>query len=94
MAKTASIQISVTDEQVRQVLARLILDDDKAFRVWRFHQAPAEYRALSRHGGDEDFVVVGPAGSSDADYIADRLTVCGCEQHTVGALDVYITAHA
>lgn len=91
---TTSIQLSVTDEQVRQVLARLVIDDDKACRVWRFDDAPAEYRALSRHGGDEDYIVVGPTGSGDADQIAYRLTVCASECHRVGALDVYITAHA
>lgn len=28
--------------------------------VWRFHEAPGEIRALSRHGGDEDWVALLP----------------------------------
>jgi hypothetical protein len=31
-------------------------------RVWRFHDAPREMRALSHHGGDEDWVAHVPVG--------------------------------
>jgi hypothetical protein len=34
-------------------------------RVWRFEDAPEEYRALSEHGGDEDWVALVPAGLAD-----------------------------
>ena len=29
--------------------------------VWRFRQAPEEYKALSGHGGDEDYLALVPA---------------------------------
>lgn len=29
-------------------------------KVWVFHEAPAEYRALSTNGGDEDYLVLIP----------------------------------
>lgn len=29
-------------------------------KVWAFHDAPAEYRALSDNGGDEDYLVLIP----------------------------------
>ncbi len=32
--------------------------DPKAVVVWRFDEAPAELRVLSRHGGDEDWLAV------------------------------------
>lgn len=31
-----------------------------AITVWRFDDAPAEYRALSPHGGDEDWLALVP----------------------------------
>jgi hypothetical protein len=30
--------------------------------VWRFDDAPEEFRALSTHGGDEDWIAVFPVG--------------------------------
>jgi len=30
--------------------------------VWPFHEAPAELRALSSSGGDEDWVILVPTG--------------------------------
>lgn len=29
-------------------------------KIWAFHDAPAEYRALSSHGGDEDYLALIP----------------------------------
>ncbi len=31
-------------------------------KVWRWRDAPEDYRALSRHGGDEDWVALIPKG--------------------------------
>lgn len=33
----------------------------EAIRVWRFDDAPAEWQALSEHGGDEDWLAHVPA---------------------------------
>jgi hypothetical protein len=38
---------------------------DRTIRVWRFKDAPEEYRAQSQHGGDEDWVARIPAGYPD-----------------------------
>ena len=32
------------------------MDDSRMIRVWRFHDAPQEWRDLSEHGGDEDWL--------------------------------------
>lgn len=62
--------------------------------VWLWREAPAEYRALSRHGGDEDYVIVCPANDQIGQQLADRLMVCDYEKHHYLGRDVYITAHA
>jgi len=33
----------------------------KSIRIWRFDDAPKEYRDMSRNGGDEDWVAVVPS---------------------------------
>lgn len=35
--------------------------EKEAIWVWRFEDAPEEYRALSRNGGDEDWLAVVPS---------------------------------
>lgn len=39
--------------------------DPRMIRVWRFHDAPADLRALSEHGGDEDWLALIPAPLAD-----------------------------
>jgi hypothetical protein len=34
-------------------------------KVWRFHDAPPEYKELSNHGGDEDWLALVPPGYSN-----------------------------
>lgn len=50
---------------------------DGAIRVWRFWSAPPEYRALSNHGGDEDWVAHLPAGEEEPAW-ADTGSSFGC----------------
>ena len=38
-----------------------VVQSEKCFRIWAWRDAPAEYRALSTHGGDEDWVLHIPA---------------------------------
>jgi hypothetical protein len=38
---------------------------DRTIQVWRWEDAPAEYRALSPHGGDEDWVARIPPRFTD-----------------------------
>ncbi len=65
--------------------------------VWRFENAPEEYRKLSQHGGDEDWVAVIPAGEVRP-YWTDSGSGFGCcdvSEHRLedGRL-VLIGAHA
>jgi len=36
------------------------VDQDKIILVWSFYDAPEEYRSLSPHGGDEDWLAFIP----------------------------------
>ena len=38
---------------------------DKTIMVWRFHDAPNEFQALSDHGGDEDWLAFVPTTLGD-----------------------------
>ena len=91
----------------REALAALTLSvaalraakvDDGAIRVWRFHDAPPELRALSNHGGDEDWLALVPAGFDDWIPWADSGTSFGCcsvSEHVLdGGARVLIGAHA
>ena len=67
--------------------------------VWRFEDAPAEYRALSKHGGDEDWVALVPAVYADAwiGWMVEGTPFGCCEVsvHPLGNGDtVRIGAHA
>lgn len=79
----------------------LLADEDvrvlPVMQVWRFDDAPEELRRLSRHGGDEDWVVMVPAGYEPvtAMNLVERLTVSDSEVHIQpDGSAVYITAHA
>lgn len=60
---------------------------------WKF--APGEYRELSTHGGDEDWVIVCDDSVDDAVSleIVDRITYFAQRVEYNGRI-VYITAHA
>lgn len=63
-------------------------------KVWRFADAPKEYRELSEHGGDEDWVIFVP--DTLADEYLDWLEsyVHYSEPQQVDGGNLYITAHA
>ncbi len=55
-------------------------------KVWRFHEAPEEYQALSPHGGDEDWVALIPTSSNPNDYYpwmekGSPFGVCDVSEH-------------
>lgn len=84
-------------ERLRAKLAPIETRDRFAIVVWHFHDAPEELRALSRHGGDEDWIALVPAGV-EAPAWADSGTAFGCcdvSEHRLedGRL-VLIGAHA
>jgi hypothetical protein len=71
---------------------------DQMICVWRFNDAPQEWRDLSQHGGDEDWLAVVPATMRDAyipwlDY--GSFGVCDISRHELpdGRI-VFIGAHA
>lgn len=68
-------------------------------KIWEFYDAPLDLRALSNHGGDEDYVALVPA---EMEYAADMLLYSGSpfgvsdvqkEVQADGSF-VYIGAHA
>lgn len=64
--------------------------------VWRFHEAPAAYQALSRSGGDEDWVVWVPLEFCPiyAPWL-ERIDTCNePERHEVADGTVFIGSHA
>lgn len=37
--------------------------NSNALTIWHFEDAPEQYKALSQHGGDEDWVLFAPKGT-------------------------------
>lgn len=69
-----------------------------AILLWHFYDAPSEYRALSEHGGDEDYLAFVPHGV-DVPWWMDEeecsvFGVCSITKHQVDGGYVYIGAHA
>jgi len=66
------------------------------YRVWAWADAPAKYKALSEHGGDEDWVIVCPKGSAEDQviWLVDRLAICDYSVSVLEDSIVYITAHS
>ena len=67
-------------------------------KVWRFHNAPEEYKMLSPHGGDEDWLAWVPK-EIDAEWIlwmdgGSPFGVCSVSTHHVRDGVVKIGAHA
>lgn len=76
---------------------------DKAIAVWRFDDAPKAFQALSKHGGDEDWLALVPAavvGDPSGFYLpwAETGTPFGCcevSQHVLPSGSVVlIGAHS
>lgn len=61
--------------------------------VWPWDKAPGELRALSRHGGDEDYVILLPVGyQDDWEWLKEG---CRDSRHTINdGRTVIIKAHA
>ncbi len=54
--------VCLTDhvERQRAALRALKIIAGPCIKVWRFHEAPEEFKTLSGHGGDEDWVALIP----------------------------------
>lgn len=72
----------------------------KPIKVWRFAYAPARYRTLSAHGGDEDWLAAVPieqAGDSIPWLEGGApFGVCSVSEHPVPreGVTIFIGAHA
>jgi len=63
--------------------------------LWSFCDAPQEYRDLSGHGGDEDYVLFVPDGFIGyIDNIVRAIGVCDTSEHPVAGGTIYIGAHS
>ena len=60
--------------------------------VWRWDHAPGELRALSDHGGDEDWVVLVPENEWEPSWLSTGVAVS--EHKLPDKRTVYIQAHA
>lgn len=73
-----------------------LLDTSRAILIWDFDDSPAELRALSRQGGDEDYLALLPPGMRAPPYWLESLLNCDHVQEartSDGAL-VIIGAHS
>lgn len=71
--------------------------EPRLIRVWRFGDAPSALRALSRHGGDEDWLAVVPRGMGQPDWTQSGTGFAWCrvsEHPQPDGTTVYIGAHA
>ena len=70
----------------------------QAIRVWRFEDAPINYKTLSEHGGDEDWLAHVPKGVEDEIWWAQEGSSFGCHSVTRHDLEdgsyVLIGAHS
>ena len=72
--------------------------NDMMIKVWRFEDAPQEYRDLSTNGGDEDWIAFVPSVIGD-EYIGwlDDGSSFGCccvDQHNVEGGVIKIGCHS
>lgn len=71
--------------------------DDLVIRVWAFVDAPPNYRQLSPHGGDEDWLALVPPNYGYVPWIQDvgPFGRCDVSEHQLpSGYTVYIGAHA
>lgn len=70
---------------------------DPPIKIWQFDGAPPEYKAMSGHGGDEDWVIYSPPGLDPdvAESIAENLKRWDFSRYTLeDGSTIWITAHA
>lgn len=65
--------------------------------IWDFESAPQEWKDLSKHGGDEDYIVVvrdGFDGLPLEEERSDFLNRYFWEKHEYNGLEIWIGAHS
>ncbi len=70
----------------------------RPIQIWPFYEAPPEYRALSPHGGDEDWIALIPPEWNGVPYFLESGSRFGCcdvsEHRLLDGSIVAIGAHA
>ena len=68
----------------------------KCILVWRWENAPQDYKNLSPHGGDEDWVAFVPKGMIQPMWMESGTSFgcCDVSEHVLPAGRIYIGAHA
>lgn len=72
--------------QVKIERPRIAVDEKELIRqyvetaviVWAWEDAPAEFRQLSSHGGDEDYVAYFPKGLFESGYPLEKIAELSC----------------
>jgi len=64
--------------------------------VWEWENAPQEFRNLSPHGGDEDWVALVPDNIVNPSWAEDGTPFgcCDVSEHELGGARVLVGAHA
>lgn len=65
--------------------------------VWTWENCPFDEKYELGHGGDEDFVIMGPEAKSAGNatnHIIDRLVVCDDNQKEIDGIIFFVTAHS
>lgn len=74
------------------------MNDSRTIKVWSFYDAPEAFRALSEHGGDEDWLALVPPNYPHKyiGWLESETSFGHCEvsKHTTDLGTVYIGAHA
>lgn len=68
-------------------------------KIWRYRDAPVHLKAMSEHGGDEDYIALVPLHYRDEHLVwrIEDLGLLGCcstDKHETPEGDVYIGAHS
>lgn len=76
------------------------MKDRRFLKIWKFENAPEEYKKLSQNGGDEDWIVFMPDGFDEENefpYFLDEGTYFACfivEDYEVKGGKIRIGAHS
>lgn len=73
--------------------------------LWPFCEAPLQYRQLSSHGGDEDWIMVVPDNlltvpcghsivANKIEPLKRAIGICDTSEHRVDGATVFIGAHS
>lgn len=94
LSELMSLVLDLQDQLNEDLDGRIL----ETIKVWRFGDAPAEYKLFSPHGGDEDWVAFVPLSMLDT-WIPwmEEGTPFGCcsvSKHPVRGGEVRIGAHA